>query len=196
MKKEEKKEITTRTAVKAIITGYIAYGILVGFIMFVVGIVVNWCLGLLPNANNNILMVTVPLIGVVLLYMVLHVVCKMSIHDVFKKCKTNPNNLQKIISRMNLFVIICIIIDVIASVGILLINFNNQEQAIEIASYKYSSIHSEQFTSELTNEMIREYSEAKTRTIVSTIILELGMVVAWLSVIPLQKKLIIGYNEV
>ena len=52
MEKEEKKEISSKTTVKAIITGYIAYGILFAFIMFVLGVAVNWALGLLPNANS------------------------------------------------------------------------------------------------------------------------------------------------
>ena len=196
MEKEEKKEISSKTTVKAIITGYIAYGILVAFLMFVLGVAVNWALSLLPNANSKVLSVTIPLIGVILIYFMIHGVCKLSIYDVFKKCKTNPNNLQKIISRMNLFVIICITVDVIASVGILVINFNNQQKAIEIASHKYSNVHSEQFVEELTNDMKNEFNETKTNMLISTVIMELGMVVSWFSVIPLQKKLITEYNEV
>ena len=34
MKKEDKQEITLGTTVKAVITGYVAYGILIGFVAF------------------------------------------------------------------------------------------------------------------------------------------------------------------
>lgn len=195
MRRKDKKEITSRTAVKAVITGYIAYGILLGFIFFVLALVVNWGLKSITNVNSRLLAITVPLIGVILLYFILRGICKLSIHDVFKKCKTNPNNLPKIISRLNLFVIIFIMLDVIASIGMLVINFNNQEKAIELATYQYSSIHSEEFVSSLKTEMVEEYNQNKSNTIISTVILELGMVVSWFSVIPLQKKLIEQCNK-
>lgn len=195
MKKEDKKEITIKTAVKAIITGYIAYGILVGFIVFIIGIAVNWCLSLLPKVNYKVLSITLSLLGAMLLYFVLRGVCKLSIYDVFKKCKTNSNNLPRIISRMNLFVLICVVFYVIASISILIINFNNQEQAIAIAAQQYKSIHSPEFVSALKHEMMIEFNETKTNMIISTIIMELGIVVSWFSIIPLQKKLIKEYNE-
>lgn len=195
MKKEEKKEITIGTAVKAIITGYIAYGILIGFIVFAIGLFINWCLGVLPIVNDRIVAITIPLMGAILLYFVLRGICKLSIYDVFKKCKTNTVNLPKIISRMNLFVVICVMVYVMAIIGILIINFNNQQQAIEIATQQYNTIHSPEFTSSLKNKMMAQFNENKMNMIISTIILELGLVVSWFSVIPLQKKLIEKYNE-
>lgn len=195
MKKEEKKEITIGTTVKAIITGYIAYGILLGFIVFIIGIAVNWCLSLIPNVNYKVLSITISLLGAMLLYFVLHGVCKLSIYDVFKKCKTNPSNLPRIISRMNLFVLLCIIFYVISSISILIINFNNQEQSIDLATQQYRSIHSPEFVSTLKHEMMIDFNETKVNMIVSTIILELGIVVSWFSIIPLQKKLIEKHNE-
>lgn len=196
MEKKEKKEISIATSVKAIITGYIAYGILMGFLVFVFGVVVNGWINSLPNANSKLLAVTIPLIGVILLYFVLHAVCKLSIYDVFKKCKTKAENLPKVFSRMNLFVLICVAFYVISSIAILNINFTNQEQSIALAAKKYSNIHSAQFTSVLTHKMVEEYQETKSNMIISAIILELGIVVSWLSIIPLQKKLIKKYNEV
>lgn len=195
MKKEDKKEITIGTTVKAIITGYIAYGILLGFVVFIIGIAINWCLSLFPNVNYKVLSVTIPLLGVILLYFVLHGVCKLSIYDVFKKCKTNPSNLPRIISRMNLFVLLCVVFYVISSISILIINFNNQEQSIDLATQQYRSIHSPEFVSTLKHEMMIEFNETKVNMIVSTIIMELGIVVSWFSIIPLQKKLIEKHNE-
>ena len=196
MKKEEKKEISAGTAVKSIITGYIAYGILIGFMVFVFGVAINWWINLIPNINDRVLAITIPLIGAIVLYFVLHFICKLSIFDVFKKCKTNTENLPKIISRMNFFVLVCVAFYVISSIGILIINFNNQELAISLASQKYSNIHSAPFASSLTYEMLAEYHENKVNIIISTIILELGMVVSWFSIIPFQKELITKYNEV
>lgn len=192
---KEKKEITAKATTKAIINGYIAYGILIGFIVYVLGLGVNSILKTLPNINGQGLSITISLIGAILLYFVLHGVCKLSIYDVFKKCKTNPENTSKVISRLNLFVILCVVFFAIASISILLINFNNQQQAIELATYKYSAIHSKEFVSKLENEMIIEFNETKANMVIATIILELGIVVSCFSIIPLQKKLIEKYNK-
>lgn len=195
MKKEDKKEITIGTTVKAIITGYIAYGILLGFVVFIIGIAINWILSVLPYVNYKVLSVTIPLMGVILLYFVLRSICKLSIYDVFKKCKTNPSNLPRIISRMNLFVLLCVVFFVVSSISMLIINFNNQEQSINIATQQYRSIHSPEFVSTLRHEMLIEFNETKANMMISTIIMELGIVVSCFSIIPLQKKLINKYNE-
>lgn len=195
MNKEEKKEITLGTTVKAVITGYVSYGILVGFIVFAISIFINWCLSILPNVNERVIAITIPLLSIFFLYAIVRGVCKLSIHDVFKKCKTNPENLTKVTSRLNLFVMILIAVFVVGSIGILMINFNNQEQCIIVSSYQYKAIHSPEFAAQLTNEMMNQYAEEKTNAIISTVIIELGMVISLFSVIPLQKKLIEKENE-
>lgn len=194
-KRIDRKEISAGTTVKAVITGYIAYGILLGFIFFMLSFVVNWGINQLPNVNHRSLSITVPLLGVFLLYFVIHVVCKLSIYDVFKKCRTNPSRMEKILTRLNLFILICVALSVVFIVSILILNFNNEKRAIDVAAYQYNSIHSEQFASELTNKMLNDFQEEKVNTIISTVILELGMVISYFSIIPYQKKLIEKYNE-
>lgn len=195
MKKEDKKEITLGTTVKAVATGYVAYGILIGFIVYIVGIFINWAIGLLPNANMRVISITVPLLEVCFLFYIIRSICKLSIHDVFKKCKTNPDNLPKACTRLNLCIMIFIAVFAVATIGILMINFNNEKQSIIVSSYQYKTIHSEEFAAELTNEMLEQFEEEKINKTIKSIILELGMVVSLFSVIPLQKKLITEYNE-
>lgn len=195
MNKEEKKEISLATTVKAVITGYVAYGILIGFIVYIVGVLVNWCLSTLPNVNMKVVSISVPLLASFFLYFIIRGICKLSIHDVFKKCKTNPENLPKAITRLNLFVIIAIVIYIMATISIMMINFSNEQKSIIVSSYQYKTIHSEEFAASLTNEMLKQFEEEKNNTIISTIILELGMTVSLFSVIPLQKKLITEENE-
>lgn len=195
MKKEDKKEITLGTTVKAIITGYVAYGILIGFIVYIIGVVVKWVISLLPNANTRVLSITIPLLGACFIFYIIRGICRLSIHDVFKKCKTNPDNLSKILTRLNLCVIILIAIFVVATIGILMINLNSEKQSIVVSSYQYKIIHSEEFATELTNQMLEQFEEEKTNKIISTVILELGMIASLFSVIPLQEKIIIEENE-
>lgn len=195
MKKEDKQEITLGTSVKAVITGYIAYGILVGFIIFIVNVFVQWCIQSMPNPNYRTLAISLPLIAIFFLYFIIHGICKLSVYDVFKKCKTNPENLPKIATRLNLFIMICIAVYVVGSIAIVLINFSNEQKDIAVSAYQYSSIHSEEFAKEQTDEMLAQFSEEKTNTIISTVILELGVVVSLFTIIPYQKKMIEEYNE-
>ena len=194
-KRVQKKEITAGTTVKAVITGYIAYGVLVGFIVFMVGLAVNWAVSQMPNANYRVLSITLPVLGVFFLFYIMHFVCKLSIYDVFSKCKTNSEGLEKICTRLNLFLLIFIAVSVISVVGILTMNLNNERRAIVVASYQYSTIHSQEFTTELTNEMLKNYEDQRTNSIISTIILEIGIAMTSFSLIPYQKKLIEEYNE-
>ena len=94
MKKEDKQEITLGTTVKAVITGYVAYGILIGFVAYMAGIIINYCFKSIPSANIRVLSITLPLIEAIFIYFIVRGVCKLSVHDVFKKCKTNPENLS------------------------------------------------------------------------------------------------------
>ena len=194
-KRVQKKEITAGTTVKAVITGYIAYGILMGFICFIISFLVNWYVNQVPTEDHRALSIILPILGVCLLYFVMHGVCKLSIYDVFKKCKTNPNKNEKIFTRLNLFILICVFISVVLVILILTMNFSNERKAIEIASYQYNTIHSKQFATILTNEMKKQFNEEKTNTLISTIIFEMGITFIYFSLIPYQKKLIEKYNE-
>lgn len=195
MKKEDKKEISIGTTAKAIITGYVAYGVLIGFVAYILGIIINWCLNSLPNTNMNVISVTVPLLEVIFLCFIVRGICSLSIHDVFRKCKTNPENISRITARLNLFIMITIAVFVVGSVGILILNLNSEEKSIVVSSYQYKTIHSEEFAADLTNDMLEKFAVERNHKIVSTIILELGIVVSLFSAIPLQKKLITELNE-
>lgn len=195
MKKEDKQEITLGTTVKAVITGYVAYGILIGFVAYITGIVINYCFKSISNVNMRALSITLPLIEAIFIYFIVRGICKLSVHDVFKKCKTNPENLPRVNSRLSLFIIIAIAAYVSGSIIILQSDFNSKQESIIVSSYRYQNLYSEEHASKLTNEMQLEFEEEKANTIISTIIIESGIVVALFSVIPLQRKLIEKKNE-
>lgn len=195
MKKEDKQEITLGTTVKAVITGYVAYGILIGFVAYMAGIIINYCFKSIPSANIRVLSITLPLIEAIFIYFIVRGVCKLSVHDVFKKCKTNPENLPRINSRLSLFIMIVIAVYVAGSIMILQTDFKSKQESIVVSSYRYQNLYSEEHARNLTNEMQVEFEEEKENTIISTIIIELGMAVSLFSVIPLQKKLIENKNE-
>ncbi len=195
MKKEDKQEITLGTTVKAVITGYVAYGILIGFVAYMAGIIINYCFKSIPSANIRVLSITLPLIEAIFIYFIVRGVCKLSVHDVFKKCKTNPENLSRVNSRLSLFIMIVIAVYVAGSIMILQTDFKSKQESIVVSSYRYQNLYSEEHARKLTNEMQVEFEEEKENTIISTIIIELGMVISLFSVIPLQRKLIEKQNE-
>lgn len=191
----EKKEITSKTAVKAIITGFVSYGILIGFLCAVILILINLIINSISNSNLAILSISLPLLFVVIFYSALHLLCRLSTYDVFKKCKTNSDNLKIISKRMNLFFIICLILLVCISMGFVLIQIYNGAQSIQLTSYQYNEIYTQDFADKLTNELLSDFYYDKTNLIISTVIINLGLIISYLSLIPFQKKMINKYNK-
>ena len=193
---EEKKIIPAKTVVKALITGFVSYGIVIGFLLFTIALVVNTFVYNIPNANQKVLAFSLPLLFAFILYFSIHSICRLSTSDLFNKCKTESNEeLTKITSKMNLFFLICVITLVIISNSLLMLKLSNERKSIDIASQTYSTVFSENFTSNLTNEMLADYNEKKNQTLASAIILELSLVVSFISLIPYQKKMILEYND-
>ena len=74
--------------------------------------------------------------------------------------------------------------------------YNQTSESVETYEAMITTVVNETIKQEnLTNEMLEQFEEEKNNTIISTIILELGMTVSLFSVIPLQKKLITEENE-
>ena len=192
----EKKEISARTTVKAIITGFVSYGIIIGFLLLVVALIFSTTISNIPDANQKVLSISLPLLFAFILYFVIHSICKISTIDLFKKCKTNSENLPEISQKMNLFFLVCIILFVILSNCLLVLKLSNERKSIDVASETYNQVFSDNFTKTLTNEMLADYNETKNQTLVSAIIIELSLVVSFFSLIPYQKKMILEYNDV
>lgn len=191
----EKKEISAKTTVKAIITGFVSYGIIVIFICLLIFAVGNYFLKQFSSSTSRSLYITLPLMAVIFLYFIIHVVCRLSTYDVFKKCNTNPGNYKKIIKTLNIFFIICIILSIILFLSLLYLNLEFQSKSIELAVLKYKEVFSDQHIELLKAEMNDMYNTSKTNLTISTVILEIGVSLSILSLIPYQRKMILKYNE-
>ena len=193
---EEKKVIPAKTVVKGLITGFVSYGIIIGFLLLVVALIFSTTISNISDANQKVLSISLPLLFAFILYFVIHSICKISTVDLFKKCKTNSENLPEISQKMNLFFLVCIILFVILSNCLLVLKLSNERKSIDVASETYNQVFSDNFTKTLTNEMLADYNETKNQTLVSAIIIELSLVVSFFSLIPYQKKMILEYNDV
>lgn len=188
----EKQEINVKTSVKAIITGFVAYGIICAFICFFLSVVIDI---LLTEFNNFKLAILVPIAGSIFLYYIIHGLCRISTYDVFKKCKINPDNIDSISKKMNLFFIFCIIFILIISIIFLVFKLDSLYTQVEISKLQYDQVFSKNFSNQLISEELEKYNSEKTYTIISTIIIELGLFISILSLIPFQKKMIKEYNK-
>lgn len=193
---KEKKLIPAKTVVKALIKGFVSYGIIIGFLLLVIALTLFTSISSISGENQKILSITIPLFFAFVLYFAVHSICKISTIDLFKGCKTNSENVSAISQKMNLFFLICIILLVILSNCLLVLKLYNTRKSIDVVSETYNQVFSDNFTQFLTNKMLAEFNESKNQTLVSTVIIELSLVVSFFSLIPYQKKLILEYNDV
>lgn len=191
----DKKEISARTTVKAIITGFVSYGIIAIFICLLIFAVGNYFLNQFSGDVAKNLYISIPLIAAILLYFIIHLICRLSTYDVFKKCKTNSDNYKTIIKALNIFFIICIILSIILFLSLLYLNLQYQLKSIEYATIQYKEVFSDEHIAQLHKEMNSVYEESKSNLIISTVILEIGLSISFLSLIPYQRKMILRYNE-
>lgn len=191
----EKKEINSRTVVKAIITGFVSYGIIINFICLLIFAIVNYFLKNISGSSAKGLYITLPLMAVICIYLIIHLICKLSTYDVFKKCKTNPENYKTIIKYLNIFFLVCIVLFIVLFLGLLYLNLDYQTKSIDYAVLKYNQIFSQEHTAQLESEMISTFNDSKENLTLSTIILGIGFTISFLSLIPYQRKMILKYNE-
>ena len=191
----EKKEISARTTVKAIITGFVSYGIIINFLCLLIIAIGNYFLKNVPGSTARGLYITLPLMAVIIIYFIIHIICRLSTYDVFKKCKTNTDNYKNIIKYINIFFIVCIFLSIILFLGLLNLNLQYQAKSIDYAVLKYNEIFSVEHTNQLKEEMLSTFNSSKENLTTSTIILELGFAISFLSLIPYQRKMILKYND-
>ena len=67
--------------------------------------------------------------------------------------------------------------------------------AIKISEIEHGRVFSKSFTNILTNEMLADYNMSKTRIIITSITIEISLVVSLLSLISYQPKMISEYND-
>ena len=195
-----KKQISEKTAVKGIINGFISYGILFCFAFFLISILIIFIGKNVAEKNILIWETIVSILLCSAIYFTLHLVCKLSNYDLFRKCSVEKEKNNYISKRLNLFYLLCIIFFVIVIITSLFIRFENKQKEIYISYQKYlTDLGTENNGIELANfyynEMIEDYKIERKNTLVVSVILELGLVYSFISLIPYQKKMIETYNK-
>lgn len=195
MERVELKEISARTTVKAIITGFVSYGIITIFICLLIFALGNYILSQVSSSAASGLYITLPLIADIILYFIIHLICRISTYDVLKKCKVNPNNYKTIIKALNIFFIVCIVLSIVLFLSLLYLNLEYQLKSIELASVQYREVFSDSHIKLLQSKMNSIYENSKSNLTKSTVILVIGLSISFLSLIPYQRKMILQYNK-
>lgn len=193
---EKKQTISSKEAVKGLISKFISYSILILFIFFALTIFVMWLVGNNKTAFSNYTLAkySLTIIDSFILFFFIRLICKLSTFDVLKKHKITKKDTENVLNKMNLFFICLIILSVILILVSLIIKSNVQTAEIKLKSANYYASLPEDFAGELTDKLINEYASERNSTVLQTLIIEFGLILGLLSLIPAQKKLIEKHN--
>ncbi len=199
MEKIEKKEISEKAAVKAIITGFVCYSLLIGFICLLIAIIVTYFVNKATFSNELLAKAAITFISAIFIYAFIHFICRLSNIDLFKKCRFDRNKESFVCKKLNLFYLLCIIFFVILTISSLYIRFENQ---LALINYNFAERANDMAGTDIAYEYAESYKqqdlnnfyENRTSTLLVAIIIELSLVYSFISLIPYQKKLLSTYN--
>lgn len=192
---EAKTSISTKTAVKGLINGFVAYSVLIIFLFLALVVIITWAINNNKGFfNYNVLKFTLPTIGAIIIFFLARFICRMSTYDLFKKCKIEKDKIENVSTRMNLFYICCVVFSACVIIVYLLTTFNNLKTSTQDEIDSYYTIYDSSFAEFKENELIQNFESEKSDILIQTLIIEAGLVLGLFSLIPAQRKLIEKYN--
>lgn len=200
MKNTEKKHISEKTAVKAIITGFVSYGILISFIFSLIAILFIYLSNNIETSNELLLKFCTSLFIAILIYIFIHLICKLSTIDLLKKCKFEKEKESFVCKKLNLFYLLCALFFILVILSSLYVRFSNQLYQINISYQKNLNDFSNtdfafDFANAYKEEALEEFYYNRKMTLLVSVIIEIGIVYSFISLIPYQKKMLDIYNK-
>lgn len=194
-KEKAKKVISERTAVKAIITSYVCYGLLIFFMFNLLKNSVSSAI--LANIEQNLpkLGYIVPTMFGIMTICLIHILCRICTLDVFKKCKLDKEKEKYVNRNLKIFFVVIILFSIFYSFISLSIAVNMDLQSVNLSSVQYGQVFSPLFTKELTNEMIKDFNNFKDYAFKDTFISEIFFIIGFISLASFQRKMIETYND-
>ena len=190
----EKKSIVPRTAVNALINGFVAYGILLIFIFLTIAIFTTWVVDNNRDVvNYDVLKYTLPLMAAFLIFFLVRGTCRLSTYDLFKNCKIEKEEVDNVCTKMNFFYICLVAFSVATIIIYMITRFSNERIQIARDLMVYNQANSI-YAEEKEEELIEEYEINRANTLVQTLIVEMGLLLGIFSLIPNQRRLIERYN--
>ena len=200
MKNTSKKEISDKTAIRAIITGFVSYSVLIGFIFSVILIGFIYFTNNVVFSNEILFKVTTSIIISIFIYIFTHLVCKLSNVDLLRKCKFEKTKEANICKKLNLFYLICALFFILLTITSLYARFSNEIYQINL-SYEQHLIDFSRtdfaydFANNYKNGALEEFYHNRKIILIVSVILEIAFVYSFISLIPYQKKMLDIYNK-
>lgn len=185
------KEKNYTNIIRANILLFFTYTII---ILFTFSLIVFWVKYALHGVHNEILSVCLSLMSSILIFHSIRFACKSSTIDNLKKSKLDQKNSELFLKRMNLLFVLCIIGSVLFCISYFVLDKLSIENTINQIYEKYSAFSTE-LVNKLIDYVISEYEASFFSKLYSIIIIELGFVISFLSLIPYQKKILEKYNK-
>ena len=194
VKTADKKAIHPRTAVKALINGFVAYGILIIFIFLTITVFTTWIVDNNRDVvNYDVLKYSLPLLAAFLIFFLVRATCHLSTFDLFKNCKIEKEEVDEVCTKMNFFYICLIAFSVAIIIIYMITRFSNERIQIDKDIMLYRETNSI-LADEKEQELLSEFEANRANTLVHTLIVEMGLLLGIFSLIPNQRRLIERYN--
>lgn len=194
----KKKEISSKKAVSKLTTRFVSYGIIVLLVYKIIETLVQK--SILNNFSDNqiLLYVSLSLIFSIILLITMHILCRLSTHDVLKKYKVNNNDIEIVSKKLTnifiMFILLSIILTIVQVYFTLMYESKIQAQSIVLNNIQYKDELSEESLNTLDNKIMSNFYTYKTNLLTYTFILELGFCISLIAIAPFQKNMIKLYN--
>ena len=200
MEKTKRKDISEKTAVRAIITGFVSYGIIFAFLMIFV-IIGLYSIILNVHTKNPVLFtIILSIIISIIIYIVINLICRLANYDLFRKCKVKKDFKDYISRKMNLFYVLCILFFALLTICCISLRNKNKIDSIDLLYRQYyidisDNHNARHLAAEYRNSLLKDYNKTKPLFVSSIIIIELGIVYSFIRLVPYQRKLLDEYNK-
>ena len=193
-KEKTRKEISERTAIKAIITSYVCYGLITFFIYNLLKSAVSSAI--INNIHNNISILgyVVPAMFGILSVCLIHILCRLSTIDVFKKCSMDTSKTDYVMRNLKIFFVVIILTSIVYSFISLNMSLNLDSQSIQLSSLQYSQVFSIEHTKQLEQEMQTEFNNFRDYAFKDAFISEIFFIIGFISLSSFQRKMLETYN--
>ena len=189
--------ISENTAVKAFINGFISYGFIFAFIVFMGSAFFRLITQHMEFKNDLTVAISTSILSAIILYFGILFLCRLSTFDLLKKCKLNKDNLSNIHKKMSIFFIFCAIASIFVSLMVVTTRYQNATIDFKTASQNYYNAFQDDnieiansFINEFKNELRDDWSEF----MITLVILEGTIIFSCIKLVKYQKKMISIYN--
>lgn len=194
----EKKEISEKTAVKAFINGFISYGVIFAFIIFIGTAFFKLVTQSIDFKNDLTITISSSILCAFFIYFGILFLCRISTFDVLKKCKFDASKIKNITKKMSIFFIICAIFSFVICLITVSTKYKNSTLYLDkVSNDYYTSFKDEniEIANTFTNELINKFKDEWSQFAISISIIEGTILFSCFHLIIYQKKMILLYNE-